>query len=216
MSMMSLISRQTPSVRCEDYGRGATPTFAAAEYTEAARDRIRQAEDAMIARMTGDVKKTGRNGDLKWNEVRHADSDAVILAILNTPKTARQIAAIANKSENNVFNILKRLEANARVIRGVKRKDAKGRIVGARWHRMAGYDAAMDPAKIVNKVKGNETRKAALEALEAPMTASQIAHVVGRGQPYTLEILRFWEGLGEVVRTKGDHGQPDIFERTPL
>lgn len=210
MSMMSLISRQTPSVRCEDAGRKSVPTPVEAKFNLADRVVNARRENDMIAAMAG-LKKAEKQKK-KTPDTRQTEAGNVVLDQLATPKTGRKIADIIFKSENNVLGILKRLEGEGRVIRGAKRKDARGRPLGALWHRLPGYDAPMDPAKIANKVKGNETRKTVLDILEVPMTSKQIAQAVGRSQCHTLEILRFWEALGEVKRTK-NVGNADIFER---
>jgi hypothetical protein len=169
-------------------------------------------EAAMIRGMTGDAKRTGRKDLLKWNEVRHIEAQKALLAKLDTPQTAGQLAVAMGKSESNIHNVLKRLEGEGRVIRGGRGRDDRGRIVGALWHRTEAYDAPPDPAKACTKVKGNATRKAALAALTKPKTAAQVAEEIDRSQCHTLEILRFWEALGEVKRTKSI-GAADIFER---
>lgn len=211
MTMMGLISQQTPSYRCEDYGRASVPSTVEATFNLADRVVNARRENAMIAAMSS-MKKAAKQAK-KAPETRQIEAGKIVLDQLDTPKTGRKIAEIILKSENNVLGILKRLEGDGRVIRGAKRKDANGRPIGALWHRLPGYDAPIDPAKVANKAKGNETRKAVLVALEGQMTSAQIAKIIGRSQCHTLEILRFWEALGEVKRTKGV-GVADMFERS--
>jgi predicted transcriptional regulator len=209
MSMMSLISRQTPSVRCDHYGRRSTPTFKPAAYTDAERARIREREDDMIARMANTVRQQPTLS-------RDMEAPTVVVGALDKPRTAREIAEILDKTESTVMSILRRLEAENVVAQYGYRPASCGRPRARLWMRgtksiEAARAAAANRTATISAESREATDKAALAALIRPMQAREVGEAIGMSTGYTFKILRrlFDAGLIDIDEGKGGH--PNVY-----
>jgi len=196
---MRAIARRQVRARIEHLAKPVAPQ----------KDKIEAIEDAMIEGMTGDVKRTGP-GDhaLKWNQIKQVDAQAKILAAMDRPQTAMQIAKRLNKSGSNVVKILNKLRVDGRVT-----CFKRGGSVAGIWSRT---DAAYAPPGEMlspSEIKGEGTRAKVLSAMAGPMTAAEISEIVLRSHTHTLEVLRSLIERDLVTRykVKGQHAY--MFER---
>lgn len=171
--------------------------------------KVEAIEDAMIEGMTGDAKRTG-HGDhaLKWNQIKQMDAQVKILDALDRPQTAMQIAKKLNKSNSNVVKILNKLRDAGRVT-CVK----QNRKVASIWSRTAFAYSPPSEIPMPSAQKGDKTRAKVLAAMKHPMTAADLAVIIGRHHTHTLEVLRSLIERGLVTRykVKGQHAY--MFER---
>lgn len=126
MTLMTLPSRNTPSVRCEDYGRARLPVqVPIAQWTLAERVANARIENKMLAAIEGSAPIKNNLPDSSAVSAMTAVSSAMakerseealqrVLSRMDEPTTASRIAEGLGVTTQNVFRHLRALHAQGR------------------------------------------------------------------------------------------------------
>lgn len=197
MNQMTLISRRTPSVRCEDWGRdrprAQVPIWT---FTETERQKNAQIEDDMIASMKPRKKTVTEElfGDSRSNEQRQEDNRAAILAHLDVPRTAKEIADRMGRGQETVATSLRRMKELGTVDCVEQPRGEDGRPVGRLWSK------TIAPHVRSNLEKGRAKREALFALIDGPQTVRELAERMGLRITNVRDMLAVLEQDGRVKK----------------
>lgn len=198
MTAMTLISRRTASVRCEDFGRDKQYHKPVAQWTDYERRCNRIIEDLMIiegAKLAKRKRAAAEQAEANSNEARRREAWMPILDVMDGPMTSQQIAPLVGRQVSPVANSLKAMEKAGLVSRKEQGRNANGQQMPFIWTRADGL-----PCHIGNRAKGDKARKAVLDLMDGPTTASQMAEKIGYGAHHCQQLFRELERRGMVKR----------------
>lgn len=194
---MNMISQLPQPARFESVGERRLPVqVPIVTYTLAERVQNAKIENAMIASITPRKKTRTEElfGDSRSNEQRTADSRAAILAHLDEPRTADQIAARLKGSHCAVIANLRKMMEAGMVTYTQPPRGPGGRPTARIWTK------AQRANVTANIAKGNKTRTEVLALINSPVTTAELAAAYDRHPRHMRAILREMEKAGMIER----------------
>ena len=190
MNAMTLISRRTASVRCEDFGRDKTYRQTVAQWTDYERRCNRIIEDLMI-READRLRGSFPDQPIGRSDISQETARGNILAALDVPRSGKEIAEIVGRSGESVLHSLRKMEADGYVAHKLQ-----PRIQGRNQPRIWFATGKRLPSV-------NENRARVLKLMTEPMTISQIAEKSGVSLDGVRKMMRQMGDDG-IVRTDGE------------
>lgn len=211
---MNMISQLPQPARLEAVGDRRLPVqVPIAQWTDYERRCNRIIEDLMIASIKPRRKShiAEMFGDSRTNEQRAAETRKAILAQLDTPKTAQEIAAAIGKCDSTISTRLNVLRKAGIVDYTEPPREGypKGRI----WRKLVRANIE------ANIAKGAAKRERLFAIMDKPQTVREMAERLGVKSPNVRDMLNVLEREGRVERAgktpKRHHGGiADLWVRT--
>lgn len=194
---MNMISQLPQPARFESVGERRLPVQVPIRlFTLSERVDNAKIENAMIVeaarlnqhRTHSRVEETF--GDCRTNEKRSAECRAAILAQLDIPQTAQQIAASLGKGDATIMTRLKQMHIEGIVGFTEQPRGADGRPVGRIWRKVQAEPSSL------------QMRQDILNTLTKPMTSNQVAKALGRNARWVGKVMRDMLRDGCLERSK--------------
>lgn len=173
MTIMTLPSRTSPSVRCEDWGRDRTYHQPLVTYTLAERVENAKTENDMIASMAGGYPQRAAGSDEPRAKTPHGCAESLIIAALDEPRTGAEIAEATGLAMSTIWKRLGKLEERGKIFATDQGNRADGGPMPRLWQKAAA------PNVIANIQRGKETDARVLSMMDSPVAPFQIMAKAG-------------------------------------